>query len=81
MKYKFRYRRLKGLKLWHTLKNVSGHKLENNLMVIYFADGSLRTIANWSECELSLDVDWVLSTKRQMERESGLDIKLAVEAK
>jgi len=47
-------------------------------MVLYFPSGALKTIALWENCELKLDTDWVLFTKRRMERESGQDIKLSV---
>jgi hypothetical protein len=49
-------------------------------MILYFKDGSLKTIASWSDCELRLGTDWVLFTKNRMERESGQDVKLAVDA-
>ena len=62
-----------------------GQRVENitegqnlNKMVLYFPNGALKTIANWDSCELKLDVDWVLFTKRRMEKESGQDIKLSV---
>ena len=50
-------------------------------MVLYFKDGSLKTISGWLDCELRLDTDWVLFTKCKMEKESGQDVKLAVETR
>ena len=47
-------------------------------MVLYFPNGALKTVADWANCELKLDVDWVLFTKKRMEKESGQDIKLSV---
>jgi len=51
---------------------------DNTRMVLYYEDGSLRVIANWNECELSLGQDWVLATKEKMENEAGRDIKLSI---
>ena len=48
-------------------------------MVLYFPNGSLKTIALWENCELELGTDWVLFTKNRMEKESGQDIKLNVD--
>jgi hypothetical protein len=45
-------------------------------MVIYFSDGSLRTIPDWNECELILGIDWKLATKKDMEKEVGQPIQL-----
>jgi hypothetical protein len=55
---------------------IDGHNLDK--MVIYLPSGALRVIADWQNCELKLDTDWVLFTKRRMEQESGHDVKLAV---
>jgi len=54
---------------------------DRNRMVLYFKNGALQTISDWRDCELKLDTDWVLFTKSKMERESGQDIKLAVDVK
>jgi len=48
-------------------------------MVLYFKNGALRTISDWFGCELKLETDWVLFTKNKMEKESGQDVKLAVD--
>lgn len=51
---------------------------DKNRMVLYFKNGALKTISNWSQCELKLDTDWVIFTKNKMEKESGQEVKLAV---
>jgi hypothetical protein len=56
---------------------IEGHNLEK--MVLYFPNGALKVIADWKNCELKLDTDWVLFTKNRMEKESGQDVKLAVD--
>lgn len=76
MKYIFKYK--KGL-LWKSIK-ASGHRLtpEIDRMDVYLEDGSIYSIGMWSKCDLKLGLDWVLSQKKQMEKESGQDIKLTV---
>ena len=49
-----------------------------NKMILFFEDGSLRTISDWENCELKLGTDWVLFTKKNMEKESGQNINLDV---
>jgi hypothetical protein len=75
MTYKFKYRRPGRLWKSHT---VVGHNLDNDLdrMILYYENGSIRSIPKWSQNELFLDTDWVLATKAKMEDESGQDIKL-----
>jgi hypothetical protein len=74
--YIFKYR--KNL-IWHKIKNVIGHKLEGNLMVIYLSNGGLRTIKNWDLHEMELGQDWVLWHKNEIEKQTGTNIKLAVD--
>tara|TARA_R110002126_G_scaffold15812_1_gene64292 strand:+ start:29 stop:268 length:240 start_codon:yes stop_codon:yes gene_type:complete len=76
MKYKFKYK--KGL-FWTSVM-ITGHMLTRELdrMDIFLEDGSLRSIANWSKYDLRLGVDWVASTKKLMEEESGQEVKLNV---
>lgn len=47
-------------------------------MIVYFEDGSFQAIRSWSECELMLGTDWVLFTKREMEKKAGQPIQLNV---
>lgn len=67
--YFFRWRRRL---FWNKVK-VVGHKLEveQDKMLLYFPDGSLQEIKKWSDCEIKLDVDWVLVTERQIKEEAG----------
>jgi hypothetical protein len=76
-KYIFKYRR----KLFWKKIEVIGHKLEDNTMVLYMENGGLQTIPKWNECSLKLGVDWVLAVKSNMENQTGVDIKLAVNTK
>lgn len=48
-------------------------------MVVYFQDGSVRTIHTWSECELQLGTDWVLFNKQQIEQKTGQPVTLNVQ--
>lgn len=77
--YKFVYRRLgKVLNFWRT-EVVVGHHYEaaQNKMVLFFANGSVRELANWTGCELRLGTDWVLAQKQVMEEKAGQPITLA----
>lgn len=61
-------------------KTVIGHHFEKeqNKMVLYFPNGSLREIKNWSNCEAALGTDWVLAVKKSHESQIGQPITLAV---
>lgn len=74
MLYRFRWRRRF---FWRSLK-VSGHRYERDQdkMVLFFPDGSVREIAEWSKCEVSLRQDWVLTSKKLMESQAGVTIPL-----
>ena len=50
-----------------------GHKFDKdqNKMLLFLPNGGLREIANWGQCELKLDIDWVLITKEQIKEEAG----------
>jgi hypothetical protein len=76
--YKFKYRKL----LIKKTINAIGHKFSPDLnrMDVYHVDGSITSIANWSKYDLFLGTDWVLFTKKQMEKEAGQKIDLAVGA-
>jgi len=76
MKYKFRYRR-QGKWFWQT-KEITGHQLNPDIdrMDLYLEDGSIYSLGKWSEYDLKLGTDWVVSTKKKMEDESGQNIKL-----
>jgi hypothetical protein len=59
---------------------IQGHRYEQsmNKMVLFFQDGSVREIPNWSSREVVLGVDWVLAVKKQMEAQSGQSVPLTV---
>lgn len=76
MNYVFNYRRNY---FWKSCK-VAGHKHDANQdkMILFFSDGSVREIANWKDCEVKLGTDWVLAVKKSMEKESGQPVNLDV---
>jgi len=76
--YNFVYRRRM---LWKSLK-ATGHRLDRELdrMDIFHEDGSITSLSQWSKYDLKLGTDWVLFTKKQMEKEAGQKIDLAVGA-
>lgn len=76
MKYLFCYRRK-----WFWKKiTVVGHGYEQSQdkMILYFENGGLQEICEWSKCEIKLGPDWVLAKKKMMEMESGVDVKLNI---
>ncbi len=76
MKYRFKWKR--GL-FWQSA-HVIGHSLDKDQdkMVLYFPDGSIREICKWRECEVKLGQDWVLATKKTLESAAGTSIPLNV---
>ena len=58
--------------VWRKLV-VSGHSYEEkqDKMVLFFPDGGLREIKQWSDCELRLENDWVLATELAIKTEAG----------
>lgn len=82
MKYKFNY---KKTFFWHSVE-VVGHALErnpdgtynNNKMVLYYENGGIEVLSDWSKCSLRLGLDWVLAQKEAMEKEAGNPVKLNV---
>jgi hypothetical protein len=75
MVYRFAWRRRF---FWKSLK-VMGHRYEKdqNKMVLFFEDGSVRELKEWTSCEVFLRQDWVLARKKQMESDSGLNVPLS----
>lgn len=45
-------------------------------MILYFEDGGIERIPEWSNYFLKLGVDWKLAIKSKMEQESGVEVKL-----
>ncbi len=76
----FKFRWKKGL-FWKTRK-IIGFKSEVSIdrMMIFFADGSFREIAQWSKCDCRLDKDFFDMQHKKMEQEAGqaVPVKVAV---
>jgi hypothetical protein len=85
--YSFKWRRVGEFKaslgLWSVEKPLIGHRFDKDQdkMVVYYRNGSVKEIAKWSQCEVFLDTDWVIFTKTQMEKEANTSVKLSVDAK
>lgn len=81
--YKAKWRRLGLFSKFFTKteKGLNGHRYWEaaDKMVFYYLNGSLKEVARWSQCEISLGTDWVLFTKEQMEKEANAPVKLAVD--
>lgn len=62
---------------WKKIKAI-GHRYDSNSnrMDVYHTDGSILSLADWNKYDLKLGTDWVLFTKKQMEKESGQKIDL-----
>lgn len=67
---------LKRYLFWKTYV-VIGHQVvvQEDKLILYFADGSILAIKHYNNLSLKLGTDWVLFQKKQMEKESGLTIK------
>lgn len=74
MMFKFSYKRSL---FWHTYK-VTGFKpnAEANRMLLYFEDGSILEIAQWSKCDCRLGADYFHLLHKKMESEAGMPIPL-----
>lgn len=77
-KFKFKFKK-SGALFWKT-RIVTGSRMEKEIdrMVLFFEDGGIEEITNWSKYDARLGVDWVLAIKDQMEKEAGQAIKLNV---
>ena len=74
MLYRLKYKR-KGQWFWRAFNGVKGHNLNGNTLDVFFVDG-IRTIHSWDQCDMKLGSDFMLFQKEQMEKESGLNIKV-----
>jgi len=74
MTYIFRYRRKF---LWKS-HIVMGHAYDGaqDKMVLFFANGSVREVARWRDCEARLGTDWVLAQKKSLEEQTGQTIPI-----
>jgi len=78
--YSAKWKRNRLLSFNKTEKNLIGHRFDEhqNKMIFFYMDGSVKEVADWRNCEISLGVDWVAFTKSQMEKESGQAVRLEV---
>jgi hypothetical protein len=76
MKYVFAYRKSSWLP-WKKIV-VVGHRLEDGCMTLFKEDGGLETIPDWSKYALKLGSDWALAVKKNMENQSGVDVKVNI---
>jgi len=78
MKYKFKYK--KSGKLFWKSRTVVGHGYdkEQDKMCLFSEDGSLEEICEWKKHSVKLGTDWVLATKKQMEKETGTNIPMNI---
>ncbi len=74
MKYKIKYKRI-GQWFFRS-KEVAGHTVENNRLVLFDEDLSIHEIPKFDELVIKLGTDWKLAVKTKMEEESGQDIKI-----
>jgi hypothetical protein len=76
MKYIFKYRKKFFWKKFIAI----GHRYDTDQdkMIVFFEDGGFQEICEWKKCELKLGQDWVLSRKKIMEQEAGIDVKLNI---
>lgn len=76
--YKIRYK-YTGFGFWKS-KKIIGSQLadKHDRLTLYFKDGGILEIPQFSKLQIKLGADWVLATKEKMEKESGAKINLEV---
>jgi len=77
--YTYKYRK-QGRLFWKKAKGLVGHQVHEGKMVFVFANGSQLVIAEWDKYDAFLGTDWVLHTKKEMEKQSGQSIVLDMES-
>lgn len=61
---------------------INGNTITNKIrkpldaMILYFQDGSIERICEWSKYDFKLGVDWKLALKQQMEKEINQEVKV-----
>lgn len=78
--YSITYKKVGFFKFKKVFKDVIGHHYskDQDKMVVYFANGSLREVGCWSKHQIFLGTDWVMFTKNNMDKEAQADVKLKV---
>lgn len=71
-----KYKRI-GQWFWRK-KIIIGSKAENDRLTIFLPDGTIVELAEYHKLCFKLGKDWIEATKKNMEEESGQDIKLNV---
>lgn len=66
--------RCKKILFWQKYK-VTGHKLENGVMVLFKEDGGIETIPEWHKYKMKLGSDWALTVKENIQKNTGVDFK------
>jgi len=58
---------------WRKLK-VNGHRYDEDQdkMLLFFEEGGVKEIKEWSKCELQLGVDWFAITEQDIKETAGL---------
>jgi hypothetical protein len=76
MEYEVKYRK-SGAWIWKK-EICKGHVLnqELNRMDLHLKRGGIVSITKWSEYDLRLGADWLLATKKQLEKEASQNINL-----
>jgi len=79
MEYIYKYKKINSW-IWKKEK-VVGHKLIVDLdkLELYYKDGSVQQIPEYSKLLVKLGQDWVVSVEKSMKKESGLDIKAEID--
>ena len=78
MRYKLTFKRLGFFSKKQSI-TVRGHRYDaaTDKMALFFPDGTIREIARWKDCEVFRGEDWVLATKKEMEKEAqGLNVSI-----
>lgn len=61
-------------------QTVTGHSYQKDIdkLVLFKKDGSIEEVPEWSKHHVKLGVDFIAAQKKQMEKETGADIKLSI---
>ena len=72
MEYKFYFKR----RFFWQSETVVGHNLENDVMTLFKKDGSILTISQWHLYDMQLKTDWILATKANVKKETGIELAI-----
>lgn len=78
MNFEIKYKKSNSW-FWKKKKVIGLNSIKDlDRMVLFFPDGSIEEIAEWSKHDCRLGLDWVNFQKKQMEKESGQTIPTTV---